>query len=122
MSIPLHLPDEAFKALRCGDIERYNRLVANRREIDFSNSDLRGSDLRRIDLTHVKLKGAYLKDCDLRGQDMRHVDLEGASLHNSKVGGVYFPDNISSDELQMSLVRGTRLRVLHPIVANVDGS
>lgn len=120
MSIPLHLPDEAFKALRSGDIERYNRLVANRRDIDFSNSDLRGSDLRRIDLTLVKLKGAYLKDCDLRGQDMRHMDLEGASLHNSKVGGVYFPDNVSSDEILMSLSRGTRIRVLHPLAATLE--
>lgn len=112
MCVPLHLADEAFKALRSGDIERYKRLVANRRDIDLSNSDLRGSDLRQIDLTQVILTGAYLKDCDLRGQDMRHMNLEGASLHNAKIGGVYFPSNLSTDEILMSVARGTRLRVI----------
>ncbi len=111
MCTPLHLPDEAFRALRGGDLNTYRRLVMDRKTIDFSNSDLRGTDLRQIDLSKVNLEGAYLKECDLRGQDLRHMNLRGASLHNAKIGGVYFPSNIPVDEILMSVSKGTRIRI-----------
>lgn len=111
MCTPLHLADEAFRALRGGDLHTYHRLVRDRKEIDFSNSDLRGTDLRQVDLSLFNLQGAYLKDCDLRGLDLRHLNLEGASLHNAKIGGVYFPLNIPVEEILMSVSKGTRIRI-----------
>jgi uncharacterized protein YjbI with pentapeptide repeats len=112
MSIPIHLSDPAFKALRVNDLETFRRLTADQKEIDFSNTDLRGTDFRKVDLSRLVLKGAYLKECDLRGQDMRHMDLAGASIHGAKIGGVLFPDDLDASEIVMSFSMGTRLRKL----------
>ena len=89
-----------------------SRLSANGRKFDFSDTDLRGTDFRTVDLANVVLTGAYLRDADLRGLDLRHLDLEGCSIHNAKIGGTYFPDNLSAAEISMSVQYGTRLRVL----------
>ena len=35
---------------------------------------------------------------------------EGASLLDAKVSGVYFPDELSPEEIRLSLDHGTRLR------------
>lgn len=120
MPIPQHagtprfLNDEAFKCLRVGDVDGYHRTAAARDVVDLSGSDLRATDFRRIDLSKLVLKNAYLRDVDFRGCDLRHLDLEGASLHNAKVAGAYFPESITSGEIQLSLIHGTRLRAKKP--------
>ncbi len=114
MTIPNHLSDPAFKALRLSDLETFRRLTSDHKQIDFSNTDLRGTDLRKVDLTRIVLTGAYLKECDLRGQDMRHMNLSGVSIHGAKIGGVYFPDDIDANEILMSVSMGTRMRTLIP--------
>lgn len=103
--------DEAYRCLRSGEIAAYHKLVAGRTEIDFANSDLRGVDLRKVDPSNLILRGAYLRDADLRGLDLRALDLEGCSLFHAKVSGVYFPENLSPEEIRLSLETGTRLRV-----------
>lgn len=110
MAEPKYLEDQAYRCLRVEDIDGYHLAVINRREVDFSDANLRSVDLRKADLERVVLRGAYLRDADLRGCDLRHMDLEGASLHNAKVAGAYFPENVSPEEIQMSLVHGTRIR------------
>lgn len=102
--------DEAYRALRSGDLVRYHQVIAGRSQVDFSNSDLRGADLRGVLLEKVVLRGSYLRDADLRGLDLRAHDLEGCSLSHAKVSGTYFPDNLSAEELRLSLEFGTRLR------------
>jgi uncharacterized protein YjbI with pentapeptide repeats len=52
-----------------------------------------------------------LRDADFRGCDLRHVDLEGASMHNAKISGTYFPDNLTPEEIQLSVQHGTRIRL-----------
>jgi uncharacterized protein YjbI with pentapeptide repeats len=108
---PRFINHPAYRCLRVGDVAGFHRYAELHDVLDFSQADLRSVDLRKVDLTKVSLRGAYLKDADLRGQDLRHVDLEGCSLRNAKVGGVYFPENLSSQEIQMSLQFCTRLRV-----------
>ena len=103
--------DEAYRCLRSGEIETYQRLVADRPKVDFTDADLRGVDLRRVDAKKLVLRGTYLRDADLRGLDLRGMDLEGCSIFHAKVSGTYFPENLSAAELRMSLEMGTRLRI-----------
>ncbi|NIV31835.1 MAG: hypothetical protein GWN58_20815, partial [Anaerolineae bacterium] len=50
------------------------------------------------------------RQADLRGLDLRQTRLEGASIHGAKVAGVYFPEDLSAEEIQLSLLQGTRMR------------
>jgi uncharacterized protein YjbI with pentapeptide repeats len=102
--------DEAYRALRTGDLKAYHAAIRGRRSVDLANADLRGVDLRAADLSHVELRGAYLRDADLRGVDLRHLDLEGCSLLHAKISGAFFPANLSAEEIRLSVEHGTRLR------------
>lgn len=110
MAKPRFISDDAFRSLRAGDTEAFHRLIADRKAVDFSDSDLRGTDFRNANLAKIVLRGCYLKDADMRGLDLREHDLEGCSLHNAKIGGTYFPKNVSAGEIQMSVSLGTRIR------------
>ena len=114
MAVPSFPDDRAFKCLRVGDLDGYHEAIRNRQVVDFSGVDLRGTDFRKVDLSKVILRNAYLKDADFRGCDLRHIDLEGTSLRNAKVSGAYFPDNLSPEELRLSIDLGTRLRTGPP--------
>ncbi len=107
---PRMLDDESFRCLRAGDTAGFGQSARDRGEIDLSNSNLRGSDLRKFDLSRFVLRGAYLREANLRGQDLSNHDLAGCSLRNAKVAGVLFPDDLSPEEIQLSLEHGTRLR------------
>ncbi|MEO2048364.1 MAG: pentapeptide repeat-containing protein [Pirellulales bacterium] len=110
MSMPRFHGDPAFKMLRMGDIDAFHEAVTGRATIDFSECDLRGVDFRKVDLSNFVLHDAYLRDADFRGCDLRHLDLAGVSMHGAKIGGTYFPDNVSASEIRMSLRHGTRIR------------
>ena len=110
MGAPLFLDHPAYRALRVDDLDAYHMAVINHTSVDFTGADLRGIDLRKADLSKLILRDAYFRDGDLRGCDLRHLDLEGASFHNTKVAGAYFPSNVSPAELQMSIEYGTRIR------------
>src|SRR6476620_144811 len=107
MNRPKIIDDPAYHCLREDNVECYRKHIEGRQEIDFSNSDLRGVDLRAADLAKVKLRGAYLRDADLRGQDLRHIDLEGCSLLGARIGGTYFPANLTAQEIANSVQFGT---------------
>ncbi len=102
--------DEAFKSLRVGDIDLFHQIIAGLETVDLTNCNLKGTDFRGVDLSKATLTGAYLRDADLRGQDLSHMNLQGCSIEEAKIGGVFFPDNISVEEILMSLEHGTRLR------------
>ena len=110
MPKPRFPEDEAFRALRSGDLVEYHRLAATREQIDLSNSDLRGVDLRGIDLRKVILRGCYLRDADLRGIDLSSHDLTGCSISHAKVSGTFFPNDLAPEEIRLSLEHGTRMR------------
>ena len=102
--------DEAFRCLRAGQVEEFNNHIADFDMVDLSNCDLKGTDFRGVDLRKVILRDSYLRDADLRGADLRHMNLEGCSIYHAKISGAYFPDNLSVEEIRMSLEYGTRLR------------
>lgn len=110
MTKPQIINDDAFRCLRCGEHEKFNRIVGDCEGLDFSNADLRAADLRHANLADVNLAGAYFRDADLRGADFRQHDLEGCSLLHAKVSGTFFPANLSPQEIMLSLEYGTRLR------------
>jgi uncharacterized protein YjbI with pentapeptide repeats len=111
MSSPRFIEDPAYRYLRMGDFAGFEREASGRREVDFSDADLRGVDLRGADLSRVILRGAYLRDADLRGVDLRHMNLEGCSLLAARVSGTYFPASLSAQEIANSVELGTRLRM-----------
>ena len=110
MSTPRFLKDPAFKLLRVGEVAAFHKNVEERDVVDFSGADLRGTDFRKVDLDKIILRDAYLRDADFRGCDLRHLDLEGASLHDARIAGTYFPDNVTASEIRMTLRHGTRIR------------
>ncbi len=112
MTEPKFLEDQAYRALRVNDLDGYNLAIINRQDVDLSEANLRSVDFRNADLEKVRLKGAYLRDADLRGCDLRHMDLEGTSFHNAKIAGCFFPDNVSAEEIRLSVDHGTRVRTL----------
>ena len=110
MSKPSFPDDSAFKSLRCGEVEEFHQLIKGRDVVDFSGTDLRGTDFRSVDLRKVLLHDAYLRDANLSGCDLRQMDLTGASLHGARIGGTYFQENLTAQEIMMSVQHGTRLR------------
>lgn len=110
MTTPKFIDDPAFRDLRDYDFEHYLEHTQGRDKIDFTGADLRAVDLSQVDVSKLILRDAYLRDADLRGLDLRDIDLEGCSLHNAKIGGTYFPKNISPQEIANSVQFGTRIR------------
>ncbi len=111
MAQPRFLDDPAFKALRLGDFEEFNRRVTGQKLIDFSDADLRGVDFRGVaDVSRITVRGAYLRDADLRGLDLRGWDMEGCSLYHAKISGAFLPVNLSPQEISNSVQLGTRMR------------
>ena len=111
MAKPRMIDDDAYRALRTYDMETFKRLTCETDTIDYSNADLRGCDFRNVDLAKIVILGAYLKEADLRGCDLRRHDLSGCSLHNAKIGGAWFPEQIHPQEIMLSVQHGTRIRI-----------
>ncbi len=110
MASPRIVDDPAYRDLRLDDLEHFEQHTAGRKQVDLSSADLRGVDLRNVDVSKLILRDAYLRDADLRGLDLRNVDMEGCSIHGAQIGGVYFPLNLSPQEIANSVQYGTRLR------------
>ena len=72
--------------------------------------DLADANLRMADLRSANLRGAYLRGADLRGLDLSDADLDGASINEARISGTLFPRDISADEIQLSVWKGTRMR------------
>ncbi|MDH5229214.1 MAG: pentapeptide repeat-containing protein [Gammaproteobacteria bacterium] len=102
--------DPMYQLLREGKIEEFNKLKAKGKTCDLTFCDFRGLELSGLDASGLDFSGCYFRLTDLRGIDFSKSCLEGASIHEAKISGVYFPKELSSDEITMSLIRGTRLR------------
>jgi uncharacterized protein YjbI with pentapeptide repeats len=110
MKKPVIKQDPLYQFLRNEDIDGFN---AQRDQLDTSelkNGDYRGRDLRHMNADGLDFSSAYFRNSDLSGIDFRNTNLEGASLLDCKLSGVYFPSELSPDEIRLSLDTGTRLR------------
>ena len=92
------------------DIDTFNARCAEENCRDFRNLDFRSQDLRQFNVQGIDFSGCYFRQADLRGLDLSTCRLEGASIHGAKISGVYFPPELSPQEIRLSLDYGTRLR------------
>ena len=110
MARPEIKDDNLYDLLRRGEIGQFNRARSEGAICDLRGADLRGADLREIDPRGLDLRDCYLRQADLRGLDLRDTPLEGASIYGAKISGAYFPDELSAEEITLSLLHGTRMR------------
>jgi uncharacterized protein YjbI with pentapeptide repeats len=110
MTEPKRSPDPLYKLLRDEEVASFNEKREAGKSYDFRGCSFRGSDLRGLDAQGLDLRDAYFRDADLRGVDLRQAQLEGASFGSAKISGVYFPEDITADEIRLSVEYGTRVR------------
>ena len=110
MKKPVIKQDPLYQLLRNEDIDGFN---AQRDALDTSelkSGDYRGRDLRKMNANGLDFSNSYFRNSDLSGIDFRNTNLEGASLLGSKLSGVYFPSELSAEEIRLSRDTGTRMR------------
>jgi uncharacterized protein YjbI with pentapeptide repeats len=110
MSQPHQLDSPLYRLIRNENVAGFNAQKPKEGEIDLSSGDFRGLDLRTLNADRVRFTDAYFRGADLRGLDLRNTCLQGASLAHAQISGAYFPEELSADEILMSMNFGTRLR------------
>ena len=93
-----------------GGRETFNELVAQGKIPHLQNQNLADLDLRWYNLSNMDLSGSYMRGVNLSGLDLRGANLSAISLKDAKVSGCYFPQDLSADEIRLSLEFGTRIR------------
>lgn len=109
-SAPKRSSDPLYQLLRDEEVTAFNQRREKEKRYDFRGCTFRGSDLRGLDAHGLDLRDAYFRDADLRGVDLRDALLAGASFGSAKISGAYFPDDISAEEIRLSVEYGTRVR------------
>ncbi|MCO6412846.1 MAG: pentapeptide repeat-containing protein [Thiogranum sp.] len=102
--------DPMYRLLREGEVEEFNARRASGETCDLTGCDFRTLDLRKLHARGLDLRDCYFRQSDLRGVDLSEANLEGASINAAKISGVYFPRELSADEIMLSLTHGTRMR------------
>ncbi|MFO7602411.1 MAG: pentapeptide repeat-containing protein [Gammaproteobacteria bacterium] len=102
--------DPMFQLLKQGKIKKFNQRKAAGDAMDLTHGDFRGLDLRDLDADGLDLRCSYFHQTDLRGLDLRKTNLEGASINGARIAGAYFPAELSAEEINLSLMHGTRMR------------
>ena len=102
---------EMYAYLQDDNVEAFNKGREEGKPVDLTNLRFRSFDLQAANLNGLNLSGVYFKNSDLRGVDLSKSKLAGSSLYNAKISGVHFPSHFSPEEITMSLIYGTRLRV-----------
>ena len=110
MSHPEEKTDALYDLLRDGRVKEFNTRRSAGEVCDLRNADLRNADLRNLDASGLDMSHCYLRHSDLRGVDLSDTLLEGASIREARISGAYFPPELSAEEINLSLIHGTRLR------------
>lgn len=110
MDKPIIKKDALYQLLRQEDIKAFNEQRDVLDSTELKNGDYRGRDLRNMNAAGLDFSNSYFRNADLSGIDFRTTNLEGASLLDAKLSGVYFPAELSAEEIRLSLDTGTRLR------------
>jgi uncharacterized protein YjbI with pentapeptide repeats len=107
---PRKSADPLYLLLREGNIDDFNRRRKAAESCDLRGCDFRGIDLRGMDVANIDFSDGYFRQADLRGLDLRGCQMHGASLHAAHISGAYFPPELSTAEIEMSVRLGTRMR------------
>jgi uncharacterized protein YjbI with pentapeptide repeats len=110
MSKPVISDDPLYQLLRNENVKEFNEQRDILNSDNLKSGDYRGRDLREMDAKGLDFSNSYFRNTDLRGIDFRNTNLEGSSLIDAKVSGTYFPEQLSPEEIRLSLDTGTRLR------------
>ncbi len=108
---PVISDDPLYQLLREGKIEEFNQRVAAGEQVNLTSCDFRHLNLQGLNTQGLDFSNSYFRQADLRGIDFSGcLSLEGASIHGAKISGVYFPQQIRAEEIELSLQHGTRMR------------
>ena len=110
MGAPKIIDHPLYHLLREGRIQAFNERRRGGEECDLRGCDLRSLDLRELETDGLDLRHCYLRQADLRGLDLSNTLMDGASINGAKISGTYFPLQLSAEEINLSLVHGTRMR------------
>ncbi len=102
--------NKLYLLLRDENIEEFNALHQEGEKCDLSGLDFRGIDLRGIETDGIDFSNAYFRQTNIAGLNLTRCNLEGASIGGANISGTYFPKELSSSEIMMSLRTGTRMR------------
>jgi uncharacterized protein YjbI with pentapeptide repeats len=108
--IQIQSENEMYRLIREDRVEEFNARKSRGELPAFRDCDFRGQDLRQMDVAGIDFSGCYFRQADLRGLDLTTCTLEGASIHNARISGVYFPRELAPEEIVMSMTQGTRMR------------
>ena len=96
--------------LMLGKVDEFNQLKKSVPEVDLRGGDFCGKDLRKLEADKLDMRDCRLGHADLRGIDFSNARLDGASIDGARISGTLFPSSISAQEINLSLVHGTRMR------------
>ena len=102
--------DPLYLLLREGKMDEFNRRIAAGESCDLTGCDFRNVDLRGLEAAGLDLSNCYFHQTDLRGVDLREARMDGASINSARISGTYFPDELTAEEISLSLIHGTRMR------------
>jgi uncharacterized protein YjbI with pentapeptide repeats len=108
--LPKITQDPLYQLLRLGEIDEFNKRRASGEQCELVNCDFRNVDLRNINADGLDFSGCYFRQTDLRGVDLSQSKMLGASINGARVSGVFFPIELSADEINLSLTHGIRMR------------
>ena len=102
--------DPLYLLLRDGKTREFNDLYKRSKTVDLTRCDFRHADLRGINADGIDFSHCYFHQADLRGVDFTNSRLDGASIRAAKISGTYFPKELGPEEINLSLLHGTRMR------------
>jgi hypothetical protein len=111
MASPIISADPLYRLLRDGKVAEFNQRIAAGETAQLTSCDFRHINLQGLEVKGLDLSNSYFRQADLRGIDFSEcLSIEGASIHGAKISGVRFPDELSAEEILLSLEHGTRMR------------
>ncbi|MDH5324447.1 MAG: pentapeptide repeat-containing protein [Gammaproteobacteria bacterium] len=110
MSLPEIKHNDMYQLLREEKVQEFNARRAGGETCDLTHCDFRGLDLRGLNAHGIDFTGSYFRQADLRGINFSESRMQECSLNGAKISGVYFPQELSPAEIEMSLNHGTRMR------------
>ncbi|EEF79804.1 pentapeptide repeat-containing protein [Methylophaga thiooxydans] len=111
MTTPVISEHPLYRLLREGKIDEFNQRVAAGEQVDLTSCDFRHLNLQGLIAKGLDFSNSYFRQADLRGIDFSQcISMNGASIHAAKISGAYFPEQVSAQEILLSLEHGTRMR------------